>query len=140
MTEHSAEAIEVAGRVEAFVRGTVVQYEQDARIGGHGPSNELVMELRSLARKAGVLTPHIRNDHSHLSHRDTALVLRTAGLSPLGPTAVNVMAPDEGNMFLLGRVASAEQRRRFLDPLIAGTARSAFFMTEPAVDLIPLCC
>lgn len=37
-------------------------------------------------------------------------------------------------MYLLGRVASPEQRTRFLDPLIAGTARSAFFMTEPAAD------
>ena len=37
-------------------------------------------------------------------------------------------------MYLLGKIGSDEQRRRFLDPMIAGTARSAFFMTEPAVD------
>jgi acyl-CoA dehydrogenase len=124
----------IAQQVEHFVRNVVVPYEQDRRIGDHGPSNELVTELRALARQAGVLTPHIRADHTHLSHRDTALVLRTAGLSPLGPAAVNVMAPDEGNMFLLGKVASPEQKRHFLQPLIAGTARSAFFMTEPAAD------
>jgi acyl-CoA dehydrogenase len=134
MSEYSAEAIGIAAKVERFVRDTVTTYEQDARIGQHGPSDILVMEMRALARGAGVLTPHIRVDGSHLSHRDTALVLRAAGLSPLGPTAVNVMAPDEGNMFLLGKVATPEQRRRFLEPLIAGTARSAFFMTEPAED------
>jgi acyl-CoA dehydrogenase len=134
MSVYSAEAMAIAQQVERFVRNVVVPYEQDRRIGDHGPSNELVTELRALARQAGVLTPHIRADHTHLSHRDTALVLRTAGLSPLGPTAVNVMAPDEGNMFLLGKVASPEQKRHFLQPLIAGTARSAFFMTEPAAD------
>jgi len=44
------------------------------------------------------------------------------------------MAPDEGNMFLLGKVGNAGQKERFLKPLIAGSARSAFFMTEPAED------
>ncbi|NKB16741.1 MAG: hypothetical protein HC774_07625, partial [Sphingomonadales bacterium] len=42
------------------------------------------------------------------------------------------MAPDEGNMYLLGRVAAPEQKERFLKPLLEGRARSAFFMTEPA--------
>ena len=81
-----------------------------------------------------MLTPHILPDGRHLNHRDTARVLTAAGLSPLGPVAVNVMAPDEGNMFLLGRVATPDQRRRYLDPPVAGTARSAFFMTEPAAE------
>ena len=124
----------IALAVERFVRDTIVPYERDPRCGGHGPSDDLVKEMRDLARVSGVLTPHILADGQHLSHRATARVLRAAGLSPLGPLAVNVMAPDEGNMYLLGKVASAEQKTRFLDPLIGGTARSAFFMTEPASD------
>lgn len=124
----------IAGEVEQFVRTRVAAYERDPRCGAHGPSDELVQELRALARAAGVLTPHIRADGRHLSHRATAKVLRAAGLSPLGPVAVNVMAPDEGNMYLLGKVASAEQKARFLAPLVSGEARSAFFMTEPAED------
>lgn len=124
----------VAAAVERFVRECVVPYERDPRCGAHGPSDELVQEMRDLARAAGVLTPHILSDGRHLSHRDTALVLRAAGLSPLGPLAVNVMAPDEGNMYLLGKVASAAQKAHYLQPLISGTARSAFFMTEPASD------
>jgi acyl-CoA dehydrogenase len=91
-----------------------------------------VMEMRVKARAAGVLTPHILPDGDHLSQRETALVLRKSGLSPLGPLALNTAAPDEGNMFLLGRVASIAQKARFLAPLEAGEARSAFFMTEPA--------
>ena len=130
----SAEARQIAARVERFVRDTVTLYERDARLGPHGPSEDLVNELRALARNAGVLTPNIRADGHHLSHRDTAIILRAAGLSPLGAVAVNVMAPDEGNMYLLGKVATAEQRKRFLDPLVAGVARSAFLMTEPAAD------
>jgi alkylation response protein AidB-like acyl-CoA dehydrogenase len=44
------------------------------------------------------------------------------------------MAPDEGNMYLLGKVASPAQKTHFLKPLVLGEARSAFFMTEPAED------
>jgi alkylation response protein AidB-like acyl-CoA dehydrogenase len=125
---------EIATKVATFVRETVAPYERDPRCGSHGPSDELVQELRGLAHAAGVLTPHILDDGSHLTHRETAQVLRAAGLSPLGPLAVNVMAPDEGNMYLLGKAASPEQKARFLNPLVSGEARSAFFMTEPAAD------
>ncbi|MDF0487499.1 acyl-CoA dehydrogenase family protein [Sphingomonas sp. H39-1-10] len=131
MTER---AQQIAARVEAFVRETVIPYEADDRRGGHGPADALVRELRDKARAAGVLTPHILPDGSHLTQRETAIVLRRSGLSPLGPLACNTAAPDEGNMYLLGKVASAEQKVRFLDPLVAGTVRSAFFMTEPAED------
>lgn len=123
-----------AERVEAFVRSVVVPFEQKVSRGAHGPDDDLVMQLRSKAREAGVLTPHILPDGRHLSHRGTALVLRAAGLSPLGPIAVNVAAPDEGNMFLLGKVGTPEQKAHFLQPLIDGTARSAFLMTEPASE------
>jgi len=124
----------IAERVERFVRDVVIPYEKDTRATAHGPTDELVAELRGLAREARLLTPHIGADRSHLSQRATALVLQASGLSPLGPIALNVMAPDEGNMYLLGKVADDAQKRRFLDPLVSGEARSAFFMTEPAED------
>ena len=128
----AAKAAEIAARVEAFVRDVVVPYEKDPRCGDHGPTDELVIELRGKARAAGVLTPHILADGSHLSQRETATVLKASGLSPLGPVAVNTMAPDEGNMYLLGKVGSPEMKERFLKPMVEGRARSAFFMTEPA--------
>ena len=127
-------ATQIASRVEIFVRNVVVPLEKDPRLGTHGPSDELVFELREKARTAGVLTPHIMPDGSHLTQRETALVLRMAGLSPLGPLACNVAAPDEGNMYLLGKVGSPEIKQSFLAPLVAGRVRSAFFMTEPAED------
>ncbi|WP_292046054.1 MULTISPECIES: acyl-CoA dehydrogenase family protein [unclassified Brevundimonas] len=134
MTLISDEARGIAARVETFVRDVVAPFEADPRCSAHGPSDALVDELRALARQAGVLTPHIRSDGSHLTQRETAVVLRASGLSPLGPVAVNVAAPDEGNMFLIGKVGSPEIKARFLRPVIAGQARSAFFMTEPAED------
>ena len=132
--EEMSRAREIAARVERFVRDVVVPYERDLRVGPHGPSEELVVELRGKAKAAGVLTPHILHDGEHLTQRETATVLKPSGLSPLGPVAVNTMAPDEGNMYLLGKIATAEQKARFLAPLISGEARSAFFMTEPAED------
>ena len=127
-----ARSLEIAQRVEHFVRETIVPYEQDERKDSHGPTEELVREMREKAREAGVLTPHIRPDGSHLSQAETALVLRKTGLSPLGPLACNTAAPDEGNMYLLNKVGTEEQKERFLEPLVSGRKRSAFFMTEPA--------
>lgn len=124
----------IAARVEAFVRETVIPYERDPRCGAHGPSDDLVRELRAKARTAGVLTPHILEGREHLTQLETALVLIRSGLSPLGPVAVNTMAPDEGNMYLIGKAGTKEQKERFLKPLVAGAARSAFFMTEPASE------
>jgi len=126
-------ALAIADRVEKFVREVVVPYEKDPRRDHHdAPTDELVFELRNKAREAGVLTPHILADGSHLSQRETAIVLARSGLSPLGPLACNTNAPDEGNMYLLGKVGSALIKERFLKPLVEGRARSAFFMTEPA--------
>ena len=127
--------LEIADRVERFVREEIVPYERDTRRDHHdAPTDELVMEMREKARAAGVLTPHILSDGSHLSQRETAIVLERTGLSPLGPLACNTGAPDEGNMYLLGKVGSPEIKERFLKPLVEGRARSAFFMTEPASE------
>jgi len=132
MTER---ARDIAARVETFVREVVVPYENDTRRDHHGaPMDAMVQEMRAKARAAGVLTPHILPDGSHLTQQETAIVLQKSGLSPLGPLAVNTMAPDEGNMYLLGHEGSPELKERFLKPMIAGEARSAFFMTEPALE------
>lgn len=125
-------ARDMATRVEAFVREVVIPYETDPRRTTHGPEEILIEEMKEKAIAAGVITPHIKADGSHLTQRETALILKKSGLSILGPLAVNTAAPDEGNMFLLGKVASSEMKERFLKPLVEGRSRSAFFMTEPA--------
>lgn len=131
----SDRALAIAAKVETFVREIVVPYESDPRRDHHGaPTDDLVMEMREHAREAGALTPHILGNGDHLNQRETAVVLIKSGLSPLGPLACNTMAPDEGNMYLLGKEGSPELKARFLKPMVEGRVRSAFFMTEPAED------
>src|SRR3546814_1978565 len=97
-----SEAVEsLVERTAAFVRDTIIPLEQDSRWGSHGPSPELVDEMHSAARAAGLIAPHLaRPDRPALSMRDTARLFRAAGYSPLGPVALNIAAPDEGNMHL----------------------------------------
>ncbi len=128
-----ARELELAARVDAFIRETVIPYENDERITRHGPSDELAQELKDKARAKGLLSLHLSAEFGGhgLSHREIATVFRAAGYSTLGPVALNIMAPDEGNMALLEKVASPEQKERFLRPLAEGRTRSAFLMTEP---------
>jgi acyl-CoA dehydrogenase len=131
--QRGARELELAERVRAFIRDQVIPFEKDPRIEHHGPNDDLRRELQALARKAGVLAPHVGEAYGGhgLSHREIATVFREAGYSLLGPVALNCMAPDEGNMHLLEKAASPEQKERYLRPLAAGEIRSAFFMTEP---------
>jgi acyl-CoA dehydrogenase len=131
--ERSPRELDLEARTRRFVREKVIPYERDPRLTSHGPGDELVRELRTMARAAGLLTPQVGEEWGGygLCHREIATVLRASGYSMLGPIAMNCMAPDEGNMHLLEKVATAEQKQRFLKPLAAGEIRSAFLMTEP---------
>lgn len=124
---------ELRTRAREFVRDVVVPREHDPRQDRHGPSDELRLELVAQARSAGLLSPHAPVEWGGLGldHRGRALLLEEAGYSPIGPLALNVQAPDEGNTNLLEKVATPEQKERFLRPLVSGEQRSAFCMTEP---------
>ena len=127
----SERAQKIAEKVEDFVREIIVPYERDPRCGSHGPTDELLHEMRAKAKAAGVLTPHVLADGSHLSQRETATVLIRSGLSPLGPLAVNTMAPDEGQ-YVPARQSgnTGAETAVFWPPYWQGEVRSAFFMTE----------
>ena len=66
-----------------------------------------------------------------LSHIAKAVVFEEAGYSWLGPTAMNIHAPDEGNIHLMEEVGSEAQKERWLRPQVQGHTRSCFAMTEP---------
>ena len=72
------------------------------------------------ARAAGLLTPHASQEMGGLglSHVAKVVVFEEAGYSRLGPTALNIHAPDEGNIHLLEAVASEAQKTRWLLPQI----------------------
>lgn len=121
-------------KTRRFIAEQVIPLERDERQSPHGPSEELRRELVSRARAAGLLTPHASKEMGGLglSHVGKALVFEEAGYSWLGPTAMNIHAPDEGNIHLMEEVATPGQKERWLRPHVAGNIRSCFAMTEPA--------
>jgi acyl-CoA dehydrogenase len=127
------EVAELAERVRAFIRDTIIPAEPRDR-SEHGLDDDLRAELQEAARRAGLFAPMAPRDEGGLGldMRGSAVILEEAGYSLLGPQALNCAAPDEGNMHLLRHVADPEQRARYLDPLVRGAIRSCFAMTEPA--------
>ncbi|MBF6134244.1 acyl-CoA dehydrogenase family protein [Nocardia otitidiscaviarum] len=120
-------------RVRQFVIDKIVPFERDPRLTAHGPTDELRQELVELARAEKLLTIQapVELGGRGLSHIEQAVLYEAAGWSTLGPVAMNCAAPDEGNMFLLSKVANPEQIERYLRPVIDGHQRSVFAMTEP---------
>jgi len=121
-------------RTRAFIRDKIIPLEGDSRQTSHGPTEEFRRELVALAAAEGLVAPHVGVEYGGLglSHVGKAVVFEEAGYSLLGPVAMHIFAPDEGNMHLLEAVASTEQKERWLRPLAAGRTRSCFCMTEPA--------
>lgn len=132
--EIPAELKELQERVRVFIAEQIVPMEKDPRQTPHGPTEDLRRELVAKARHAGLLSPHVSKEYGGLglNHFGKAVVFEEAGYSPLGPVALNIFAPDEGNMHLMEAVARTEQKERWLRPLAAGEIRSCFCMTEPA--------
>lgn len=124
---------ELQERTRRFIADQVLPLEREVPRDAHGPSAELRRELVSRARAAGLLTPNASREMGGLglSHVGKAVVFEEAGFSWLGPTALNIHAPDEGNIHLLEEVATAAQKERWLKPQVAGHTRSCFAMTEP---------
>jgi acyl-CoA dehydrogenase len=128
------ELIALQEQTRQFIHETVIPLEGDPRETQHGPTPELRQELIGLAKKAGLLTPHASKKHGGLglSHVEKAVVFEEAGYSRLGPIAMNIHAPDEGNIHLMEHVANAAQQKRWLIPQVEGKLRSCFAMTEPS--------
>lgn len=130
----SNELLELQQKVREFIQQEVIPLESDPRQDSHGPSEALRQELVSRARSWGLLTPHASREMGGLgwSHLQKAVAFEEAGYSALGPIALNIHAPDEGNIHLLDVVANDAQKERWLKKLVAGEIRSCFAMTEPA--------
>ncbi|OCZ71127.1 acyl-CoA dehydrogenase family protein [Acinetobacter pittii] len=130
----SNELLELQQKVREFIQQEVIPLESDPRQDSHGPSEALRQELVSRARRWGLLTPHASQEMGGLgwSHLQKAVAFEEAGYSALGPIALNIHAPDEGNIHLLDAVANDAQKERWLKKLVAGEIRSCFAMTEPA--------
>jgi acyl-CoA dehydrogenase len=101
----------------------------------HAPGQlELLDEAKAKAREAGLWNFFLPNSEvGGLSNLDYAYIAVELGKYPLGSQCLNCSAPDTGNMEVLERVGTPEQKKQWLEPLLNGEIRSAFAMTEPDV-------
>ncbi|WP_404951328.1 acyl-CoA dehydrogenase [Streptomyces sp. ARC12] len=124
------EVAELRERTRRFVRDVVIDAEPAP---GERLDQDTRDRLQAAAKDAGVFAPHVPKKYggqgTPIEHWSP--ILQEAGYSPIGPSALNCMAPDEGNMHMLNLIATEEQKHRYLVPLAAGEVRSCFGMTEP---------
>ncbi|WP_176248749.1 acyl-CoA dehydrogenase family protein [Sulfitobacter sp. HGT1] len=100
----------------------------------YGPGQlELLETAKKKARESGLWNFFLPNAETGegLSNLDYAYIAAELGKSPLAAESLNCSAPDTGNMEVLERIGTQEQKDMWLKPLLAGEIRSAFAMTEP---------
>ena len=100
----------------------------------HAPGQlELLETAKKKARENGLWNFFLPNAETGegLSNLDYAYIAAELGKSPLASESLNCSAPDTGNMEVLERIGTPEQKEKWLKPLLAGEIRSAFAMTEP---------
>jgi acyl-CoA dehydrogenase len=128
----SETAQDLAERARRLMDEVVIPVERGLD-GGRTVPEETVEELREAARDIGIYAPQVAEEYGGMGHdfRDVLPTFEEAGRSLLGPLAMRVAAPDQGNMHLIERQGTTEQKDRYLRPLVAGDLKSGFSMTEP---------
>jgi acyl-CoA dehydrogenase len=136
----SQKVVELQERLSTFMNDYVYPaepiYEREMAAAGdplfHPP---IVEDLKSEAKSLGLWNLFFTDSRygAGLSNLEYAPLAEISGRSALGPEAINCAAPDTGNMEILAAFGTAEQREQWLQPLLEGTIRSCFAMTEPDV-------
>ena len=150
----SPRAADLTARVEAFMAEEITPVEADyhrdlaaaRRDGDPWRPLPVLEELKQKARAQGLWNLFLPAEHAGeyaarfgtdggtgLTNVDYAPIAELTGRSAIAPLVLNCNAPDTGNMEVLLRYGSEEQRRQWLEPLLDGRIRSAFGMTEPGV-------
>ena len=139
----SEEMVEIKGRILDFVENKVEpvegEYHEQVGVGNrwsHTPrQDEILNGLKGVARDMGLWNFFLPESQggAGISNLEYAHLAEIMGRSRLASEAFNCSAPDTGNMEVLERYGSEEQKKQWLEPLLAGEIRSAFAMTEPGV-------
>jgi acyl-CoA dehydrogenase len=120
-------------KYEQFVTEVVMPAEATVFEKGFKEAAPQLLALRARAKKEGLWLPQMDKHVGGLglSLVEHGLVSERLGRSPLGHYACNAQAPDAGNMEILHKYGTPEQKQRWLEPLTQGEIRSCFSMTEP---------
>ncbi|WP_284450383.1 acyl-CoA dehydrogenase family protein, partial [Spongiibacter tropicus] len=139
----SEEMVAIREKIRAFVEEKVEpvqgEYLAEVSVGdrwSHTARQEEIMQsLKAEARKQGLWNFFLPESQggAGISNLEYAHLAEIMGRSRLASEAFNCSAPDTGNMEVLERYGSEEQKKQWLEPLLAGEIRSAFAMTEPGV-------
>ncbi|HYC53705.1 MAG TPA: acyl-CoA dehydrogenase family protein [Candidatus Binatia bacterium] len=138
--EYSAKTKDLMARLSAFMDEHI--YPNEAAMAEQVDAGQtrwkpipLLEELKPVARKAGLWNLFLPESElgAGLTNLEYAPLCEIMGRSPFASEVFNCSAPDTGNMEVLVRYGNAEQKKQWLEPLLAGEIRSAFAMTEPAV-------
>ena len=136
--EFSDKAKDLEGRLRAFMDEHVYpkeqRFEEEIERNRWQPTR-IVEELKAKARAAGLWNLFLPDDEhgAGLTNLEYAPLCEVMGHSQMAPEVFNCSAPDTGNMEVLARYGTPEQKERWLKPLLAGEIRSCFAMTEPGV-------
>ena len=119
-----------------FVNDIIIPLESDkSSYDDHENINQTLLDnIRKQVKASGLWAPQMPIERSGLGLGPIgmAVLYEEMNRSIFGPVCFNCAAPDDGNMYILNKIASAEQKVKWLDPIINGDVRSALAMTEPA--------
>ena len=136
--EFSEKVKNLQGRLQAFLDESIYPNEKrfyDEIEQNRWSPTRIVEELKLKARASGLWNLFLPDSEqgAGLTNLEYAPLCETMGRSVMAPEVFNCSAPDTGNMEVLARYGTPEQKERWLKPLLAGEIRSCFAMTEPAV-------